>query len=133
MAKILHLELEHEPPVESSTGNDERRPLGSKDVDLCEKLESHALSIASICLSPHVSDGVRAVAVNPMFYGQSNLQQLSYRDLNNIDKAAAGKYVSSQALKARVWNFLEDFERQSGFHTRSRVKQLQAYAIREKG
>ncbi|KAL2276374.1 hypothetical protein FJTKL_00967 [Diaporthe vaccinii] len=111
MAKILLLELELE--VKGSGEHGEHRSLGLKDVDLREKLESHALSIASICLSRHMSEGVPAVAVNPMFY--------------------AGKDVASPALKARVWNFLEDFERQLGFHTRSRVKQLQAHALREKG
>lgn len=52
---------------------------------------------------------------------------------SHTDDFAAGKYAKSPALKARVWNFLEDFERQFGFHTRSRVKQLQVHATRENG
>lgn len=57
---------------------------------------------------------------------------LSWWDLNHTNTTAAGKYLTSPSLKARVWNFLEDFERQLGFHTRSRVKQLQTHALREK-
>lgn len=68
MARILLLELE----LEDSGTYDEHRPLGPKEGNLHEELESHALSIASICLSRHVFEGVRPVAVNPMFYGKSN-------------------------------------------------------------
>lgn len=53
-------------------------------------------------------------------------------DYDHTDISAAGKYITSPALKARVWNFLDDVERQLGFHTRSRVKQLQTFALREK-
>lgn len=70
MAKILLLELELE--VNNSGEHEEHRSLSPKDVNLREKVESHALSIASICLSRHMSEGVRAVAVNPMFYGKAN-------------------------------------------------------------
>lgn len=69
MAKILLLELEFE--VKDTGEHDGHRSLGLKDVNIREKLESHAISIASICLSRHMSEGVRAVAVNPMFYGKS--------------------------------------------------------------
>lgn len=72
MAKILLLELELE--AESSGQHDGHRSVGLKDVNLRVRLESHALSIASICLSRHMSEGVRAVAVNPMFYGKSSPQ-----------------------------------------------------------
>lgn len=72
MAKILLLELELE--VKNSGVHDEHTSLALKDVNIREKLESHALSIASICLSRHMSEGVRAVAVNPMFYGKSSPQ-----------------------------------------------------------
>lgn len=72
MAKILLLELEFE--VGNSEEHGEHMPLGPKDVNLRQKLESHALSIASICLSRHVFEGVRPVAVNPMFYGRSSPQ-----------------------------------------------------------
>lgn len=64
MAKILLLELE------TSEEHGEHMPLGPKDISLRQKLESHALSIASISLSRHVFEGVRPVAVNPMFYGK---------------------------------------------------------------
>lgn len=71
MAKVLLLEIE----VEASRENHDPRPRGSEDVSLRERLESHALSIASICLSRHMSEGVRPVAVNPMFYGKSSPQR----------------------------------------------------------
>lgn len=70
MAKVLLLEIQVE--VKISRERDGQRPRGNEDVTLREKLESHALSIASICLSRHLSEGVRPVAVNPMFYGKSS-------------------------------------------------------------
>lgn len=72
MAKILLLEVELE--VKSPGQHAEHRSLGPKNVNFREKLESHALSIASICLSRHIPEGVRPVAVNPMFYGKSSPQ-----------------------------------------------------------
>lgn len=69
MARILLLELELED--KNAEERDEHRPMGLKDISLREKLESHALSIASICLSRHMAEGVLPVAVNPMFYGKS--------------------------------------------------------------
>lgn len=72
MAKILLLELEFE--VQNSGRHNGHRLLGPINGDLREKLESHALSIASICLSRHMWEGVRSIAVNPMFYGKSSPQ-----------------------------------------------------------
>lgn len=73
MAKILLLELELGD--NDSGPHDEHRSLGPMNGNLREKLESHALSIASICLSRHMWEGVRPVAVNPMFYGKSSPQR----------------------------------------------------------
>ncbi|RSL87092.1 hypothetical protein CEP51_002441 [Fusarium floridanum] len=81
------------------------RPTSPISDDLLDAaLSGHALKIASICLSPGVSDGVLTVAVDPLFY--------------------AAKHCESLSLKARIWALLEDIERRLGIHTRNKVSRL---------
>ncbi|RSL55219.1 hypothetical protein CEP54_009488 [Fusarium duplospermum] len=68
-------------------------------------LRGHALDIVSICLAPGVSDGVLAIAVNPLFY--------------------AAQHCASLSLKARILALLEDIERRLEIQTRNRVSCLQ--------
>ncbi|KAL6871761.1 hypothetical protein HDV57DRAFT_506328 [Trichoderma longibrachiatum] len=96
VAKILLLEESREP----SLGNEDCESDGC-----IEQLHSQSRSIASICFSPGVEDGVLVVAVNPLYY--------------------AAKYAPSLSLKAKIWALLDKIETELGFHTRSRVMELQ--------
>ncbi|KAF2794704.1 hypothetical protein K505DRAFT_303512 [Melanomma pulvis-pyrius CBS 109.77] len=69
------------------------------------ELRSEARSIASICFSRSLQDSVLPVAVNPLFY--------------------AARHIPSLHLKARIWTLLDEIETRIGFHTKSRVVQLQ--------
>ena len=88
-----------------------------------EEINSHALSIASICLSPAVPDGVLVVAVNPLYYGSPLPNSpLSWR---SADQQTAAKYVRSLAVRTKIWALLSDTETRLGFHTRNRLTKLQ--------
>ncbi|POR32528.1 Uncharacterized protein TPAR_07293 [Tolypocladium paradoxum] len=98
MTKILSFEclLERYTEVHSET---------SQYSNWLEEIRSHALAIASICLSPGLQEGALIVAVNPLFY--------------------AAKHICSLSLKTKIWALLEHIEVHLGFHTQNRVAQLQ--------
>ncbi|EHK24012.1 uncharacterized protein TRIVIDRAFT_230412 [Trichoderma virens Gv29-8] len=100
VAKILLLE-------ESIKGSQEANALEDRyEYDnYKEQLHHHSRSIASICFSPGVEDGVLVVAVNPLYY--------------------AAKYAPSLSLKAKIWALLDKIENELGFHTKTRVMELQ--------
>ncbi|KAL7928365.1 hypothetical protein V8C35DRAFT_333039 [Trichoderma chlorosporum] len=100
VAKILLLEEPLQEP--RSPGLLEGQ---SVDENYREQLHHHSRSIASICFSPGIQDGVLVVAVNPLYY--------------------AAKYAPSLSLKAKIWALLDRIERELGFHTRTRVTELQ--------
>ncbi|PLB50810.1 hypothetical protein P170DRAFT_474364 [Aspergillus steynii IBT 23096] len=97
MAKILAYECLLE---KSSAGSP---PTGQTDV--MGSIRHHARAIASICLSSDLADSALVVAVNPIFY--------------------SAKYLSSLALKTRLWGVLDHIETRMGFYTRDRQTQLQ--------
>ncbi|KAJ4861486.1 hypothetical protein T069G_02440 [Trichoderma breve] len=70
-----------------------------------EQLHHHSRAITSICFSPGVRDGVLVVAVNPLYY--------------------AAKHAPSLSLKVKIWALLDKIEKELGFHTRTRVMELQ--------
>ncbi|KAL5093517.1 hypothetical protein Trisim1_010247 [Trichoderma cf. simile WF8] len=99
MAKILLLEESIQP--QDSNSLEDRY-----DHESCIKqLHHHSRGIASISFSPGVRDGVLVVAVNPLYY--------------------AAKYAPSLSLKVKIWALLDKIEKELGFHTRTRVMELQ--------
>ncbi|KAF3071755.1 hypothetical protein CFAM422_006308, partial [Trichoderma lentiforme] len=99
MAKILLLEEYIQP-------QDPNVLEGRYEHESCiEQLHHHSRGIASICFSPGVRDGVLVVAVNPLYY--------------------AAKYAPSLSLKVKIWALLDKIEKELGFHTRTRVMELQ--------
>jgi hypothetical protein len=71
MAKILYIELLLQLATRpDSTSIDCAMTSHDRD-NLSHKIHSHALSIASICLSSGTAESVFPVAVNPLFYGES--------------------------------------------------------------
>ncbi|KAL6874811.1 hypothetical protein J3F83DRAFT_728746 [Trichoderma novae-zelandiae] len=100
VAKILLLEASLHGSQETIPG---REHYGNGSC--IEQLHSQSRSIASICFSPGMDDGVLVVAVNPLYY--------------------AAKYAPSLSLKVRIWALLDKIETGLGFHTRSRVMELQ--------
>lgn len=117
MAKILLLEESIKEPQETNVLE------GPYEHENCiEQLHHHSRSIASICFSPGVRDGVLVVAVNPLYYGRQKLLVSERRWLTD-DKAA--KYAPSLSLKVKIWALLDKIEKELGFHTRMRVMELQ--------
>ncbi|KAL7907297.1 hypothetical protein GGI35DRAFT_455950 [Trichoderma velutinum] len=100
LAKILLLEESIQEPQEANFLEGPHEHESST-----EQLHHHSRSIASICFSPGVRDGVLVVAVNPLYY--------------------AAKYAPSISLKAKIWALLDKIEKELGFHTRTRVMELQ--------
>jgi hypothetical protein len=72
-------------------------------------IEHHSISIASICFSPGIEDGILVVAVNPLFYGASRCSLFRRQHLLTLcsceahcvlapeeeDMGASGKYRGS--------------------------------------
>lgn len=73
LARILSLECLLLPVVASQAQRD----------TYLNNLRKHSLSIASICLSPGIAEGVLVVAVNPLFYGLSFVRSYRY-DANSL-------------------------------------------------
>lgn len=116
MAKILLLEESIQP--QDSNSLEDRY-----DHESCIKqLHHHSRGIASISFSPGVRDGVLVVAVNPLYYGKPKLLVSEGIELTD-DKAA--KYAPSLSLKVKIWALLDKIEKELGFHTRTRVMELQ--------
>lgn len=116
VAKILLLE-------ESIQPQDSDLLEGQYEHESCmEQLYHHSRAIASICFSPGVRDGVLVVAVNPLYYGKRKLL-MSKRTWLTDGKAA--KYAPSLSLKVKIWALLDKIEKELGFHTRTRVMELQ--------
>ncbi|KAF2098574.1 hypothetical protein NA57DRAFT_75813 [Rhizodiscina lignyota] len=79
-----------------------RRPL--PEDENYDEIQYHANQIGSIALS-QISDGALVQIVQPLYY--------------------AAKYIDGRAKKARIWMVLNDIESRLGFHTRTRIEQLQ--------
>ncbi|KAI1454138.1 hypothetical protein F4805DRAFT_333930 [Annulohypoxylon moriforme] len=72
--------------------------------DVGPQLQYHSMRIASIAISK-ISDGAFVNTLQPLYF--------------------AAKYVDSIQKKARIWSILSEIETRLGFHTASRIEQLQ--------
>ncbi|KAF2817308.1 uncharacterized protein BDZ99DRAFT_431317 [Mytilinidion resinicola] len=72
-----------------------------------EEVQANAYEIGNIVLSD-VSKSVRSFSALPLYF--------------------AGKHIQGIARKAQIWSFLNDFQTQLGFQSRSKVKKLQQLA-----
>ena len=99
--------------------------MGQPDAWLRD-IHSHALAIASISLSPGLEGDVMVCAVNPLFYGKFySVIRFEYQRFSADVGTTAAKHIESTALKPKIWAMLQYIETHWGFHTQSRLTQLQ--------
>ncbi|KAF1930815.1 uncharacterized protein M421DRAFT_3103 [Didymella exigua CBS 183.55] len=73
-------------------------------------VQDHAMRITNITISDFPA-ALKVFSTHGLYYGESSL---------------AAKHIKTISQKARVWNVLKDIEIDTGYHTRSTVKNLQA-------
>lgn len=85
-------------------------------------IQDQAMKITNITISDFPA-ALKVFSTHGLYYGKMTRLTLP---LNLVDHCLAAKHIKTVSQKARVWNILNDVERDTGYHTRSAVKNLQA-------
>jgi hypothetical protein len=84
-------------------------------------IQDQAMKITNITISDFPA-ALKVFSTHGLYYGKSD----ALANLSNELTRTAAKHIKTISQKARVWNVLKDIERDTGYHTRSTVKNLQA-------
>ncbi|KAJ8108768.1 hypothetical protein OPT61_g7944 [Boeremia exigua] len=84
-------------------------------------IQDHAMKITNITISDFPA-ALKVFSTHGLYYGK---MLCIFFVLHLTYQMPAAKHIKTISQKARVWNILEDIERDTGYHTRSTVKNLQ--------